>query len=181
MFGPLATALTATVALIASVLIGPAALAGVPDGHVSATRDLSPAREQARERALAKCGKIDSVKKRKACVRKVRARFRPDTVTPEPLPDGPVTEVLVRDKYFSPTEVTVPRAGLVLWNWGTQNADAHDVNLLQGPPGVARLDFSSPLAPSVNYTFRRKFTVPGTYSFACSLHHLMRMTVEVGS
>lgn len=179
----LATALVATGLLAASIIFGAPATAGDPDRQVltgTDLRDLTPARERARDRALANCRKIESAKKRRACVRKVRARFRPSPVTPEPTPDGPVTEVLVRDKYFSPTEATVPKFGSVLWTWGTQNADAHDVNLLDGPPGVSLLDFSSPLAPSVNYDFKRKFTVPGTYHFGCSLHHLMRMTVEVG-
>lgn len=92
---------------------------------------------------------------------------------------GPPVEVQVRDKYFAPELVEIKRHGSVRWVWGDENADPHNVTLLEGPSGVSTLDFQTPSSPAVGFTFRRSFKVPGSYRFACSLHHLMRMTVEV--
>jgi plastocyanin len=93
---------------------------------------------------------------------------------------GPVGAVIdVRDKYFSPAMVSISRGESIRWVWSPLNADAHNVDLLTAPPGVQRLDFSTPNSPSINFEFRRTFTVPGQYDFVCSIHHLMTMTVEV--
>ena len=183
MHRPLATALVITVALVAAPSLWPSS--GIPAGAAPAeaglaTRSLGPAEKKARARELARCRKIDAVSKRKACVRKVNRKYGQPSTDPVTPPTGPVEEVLVRDKYFFPTEVGIPKGGSVLWLWGNQNVDAHNVTLLGGPKGVSPYDFETPLSPSVNYTFKRRFEVPGTYRFACSLHHLMEMTVEVG-
>ena len=67
----------------------------------------------------------------------------------------------------------------ILWIWNSVNSEAHNVNLVSGPTGVDRIEFSTPSSPSVGATFKRTFKVPGTYDFVCSLHHKMTMTVEV--
>ena len=180
---PLATALVITVALVAAPSLWPSS--GIPAAATTAkaessARSLGPAEKKARAQALAGCRKIDAAPKRKACIRRVNRKYRQPPTNPVTPPAGPVEEVLVRDKYFFPTELVIPKGGSVLWVWGNQNADAHNVTLLGGPKGVSPYDFETPLSPSVNYTFKRRFEVPGTYRFACSLHHLMEMTVEVG-
>ncbi|MFA9400626.1 MAG: plastocyanin/azurin family copper-binding protein, partial [Acidobacteriota bacterium] len=42
-----------------------------------------------------------------------------------------------------------------------------------------RIDFGTPSSPAVGFEFKRTFTVPGTYQFACSIHYRMTMRVEV--
>lgn len=176
-----ATVLVATVALLA--VSGVVASAGVnpssPSGRAAvpadATFGLGSAEQKAKQAALRKCRKIKVKKRRQACLRKVEERFRPKPVDP-----GPPAEVQVRDKYFSPELVEIKRQGTVRWVWGEDNADPHNVTLLEGPQGVSPLDFQTPSSPAIGFTFTRTFKVPGTYQFVCSLHHLMRMTVEVG-
>lgn len=176
------TVLGATVALVAVSAIGVSAGLQSPATASSGKlvkswiADLTPAQKKARQTALRKCRRIDVKKRRKDCISRVERRFRPKTVD-----SGPPVEVLVRDKYYSPELVEIRRGGAVRWEWGTENADAHDVTLLAGPKGVSLFDFRTPSAPAVGFTFTRSFEVPGKYRFACSLHHLMRMTVEVGS
>ncbi|MGA7398130.1 MAG: plastocyanin/azurin family copper-binding protein [Solirubrobacterales bacterium] len=85
----------------------------------------------------------------------------------------------VRDKYFSPTVVDLKVNDTILWVWNDVNNDAHNVNLVNAPSGVRHLDFSTPSSPSVGFSFKRKFVVPGTYDFVCSIHHLMTMQVKV--
>ena len=177
-----ATVLVATVALLA--VSGVAASAsgntsshsGEAPSRVAAAFGLSPAEQKSKQAALRKCRKITAKKRRQACLRRVEERFRPkpvDPVTP--------AEVQVRDKYFSPELVEIKRLGAVRWIWGENNADPHNVTLLDGPKGVSPLDFQTPSSPAIGFTFTRTFKVPGTYQFVCSLHHLMRMTVEVGN
>lgn len=175
----LALVLTATVGLISIGLTDRPEARSPEASPGSAMRELTSKQRKARAVALAKCRKVKSAKKRKACVRRVRKRFGGSSTGPVAPSVGAAAEVLVRDKYFSPVEVEIPRSGSVLWLWGNENADAHNVTLLEGPKGVSPYDFETPLSPSINYTFKRSFRVPGTYRFACSLHHLMTMTVEV--
>ena len=177
-----ATVLVATVALVAVSGIGASA-----NGNTSSSQSggapvragvafgLSPAEQKARQAALRKCRKITVKKRRQACLRRVEERFRPKPVDP-----GTPAEVQVRDKYFSPELVGIKRQGAVRWIWGEDNADPHNVTLLEGPKGVSPLDFQTPSSPAIGFTFTRTFKVPGIYQFACTLHHLMRMTVEVG-
>ena len=146
--------------------------------RAAAPSALSPSRQAAKRRALAKCRRMEAKPRRTACLKKVRKRFSGST--PVVVPQGPVGAVIdVRDKYFSPALVNISRGESIRWVWSPLNADAHNVDLLSGPSGVKRLDFSTPNSPSVNFEFRRTFTVPGQYDFVCSIHHLMTMTVEV--
>jgi plastocyanin len=93
---------------------------------------------------------------------------------------GPIAaRIDVRDKYFAPSLVSIKSGQSILWSWNAVNRDAHNVDLIGPPPGVKRLDFSTPSSPSVGFEFRRTFKVPGTYDFVCSIHHNMTMTVEV--
>lgn len=175
--------LGATLALVAILAIGASANADGPTpagawagpSTSGSVTGLSPSQKKAREKALRKCRRIAVEARRKACLRRVKRRFR----QVEEQPAAPPVEVQVRDKYFSPELVEIKRHGVVRWIWGEDNADPHDVTLLKGPRGVSPFDFQTPSSPAVGFTFTRSFKVPGTYRFACSLHHLMRMTVEV--
>jgi plastocyanin len=87
--------------------------------------------------------------------------------------------VKVRDDYFSPTKVKVKKGDKVKWAWGNVNTDSHDVTLQKGPKGVKIRDFRS-ISGAIGITFKRKFTVPGTYNFYCTIHpDIMKMDVVV--
>ena len=86
--------------------------------------------------------------------------------------------VAVGDNFFGPQTLTVKRGTTVTWRWpGYDGAgDVHDIGLISGPKGVKR--FRSEAA-ATGYRYSRKLAVPGTYKLGCSLHHAMRMTVNV--
>ncbi len=142
----------------------------------AAISGLTGKQKQASKKALRKCRKLKSKSRRKSCVKRVKRRFRPAPVISE---DPPAATIDVRDKYFSPDVVNIKTGDTILWVWNDINHDAHNVNLVTGPEGVKRLDFSTPSSPSVGFSFKRGFTVPGTYQFVCSIHHLMTMQVDV--
>ncbi len=97
---------------------------------------------------------------------------------------GPATKsktanVKVRDDYYSPLKVKIKKKDKVKWSWGFTNLNSHDVTLKKGPKGVKKGDFRS-IAGAVGITFTRKFTVPGTYNFYCTIHpSVMKMDVVV--
>ncbi len=125
-------------------------------------------------KALKKCQKIRKIQRRKSCVKRVRKNHtKPRPVT------GTTYDIEVRDKYFNPAYIAIKSGDSLLWTWPYVNKDAHNVDLVNAPAGVDRLAYSTPSSPSVGFTFKRQFTVPGTYDFVCSIHHLMGMQVEV--
>jgi plastocyanin len=153
---------------------GAAPGSGLEAGPLAAAAATS--NQQAKAKALRKCRKIKSKQRRSSCIRKVRKRFAVDLVPQQ----GPVAaRIDVGDKYFAPALVNIRTGQSIVWSWNAVNSDAHNVDLVSPPPGVRRLDFSTPNSPSVNFEFRRTFKVPGTYGFVCSIHHNMTMTVEV--
>ena len=92
---------------------------------------------------------------------------------------GKTANVKVRDDYYTPTNVKIKKNDKVKWSWGFINIDSHDVTLKKGPKGVKKGDFRS-IAGAVGITFTRKFTVPGTYNFYCTIHpDIMKMAVTV--
>jgi plastocyanin len=89
--------------------------------------------------------------------------------------------VKVRDNFFAPSKLTVPRKSTITWKWPSIAGDIHDVYLNNRPKGVSKSfkrKFHSELAGS-DYTFRRKLTVPGTYRIICTIHEGMKMTIKV--
>ncbi len=128
---------------------------------------------QKKAAARKQCRKIRKPARRKACLRRVERKFRPPPVSKV------AATIDVRDKYFNPDVVNMRSGESIVWVWNDVNGDPHNVTLFGGPAGVSPYDFETPSAPSRNYRFERRFTVPGTYALACSLHHLMTMTVEV--
>ena len=89
---------------------------------------------------------------------------------------GVTRSVSVRDGYFSPSKMTVKSGTTLRWVWGTGLTDTHDVMLDKHPKGVKR--FMSDYAAG-DYTFKRKLTTPGKYTFVCDLHQGMAMNVTV--
>ncbi|MCB0827946.1 MAG: hypothetical protein KDB62_03955 [Solirubrobacterales bacterium] len=146
---------------------GPAAGVSGSSGGKSANK--------AKRRALKRCRGLRKRSRRRACVRRVKRKYaaRKRAAT------GETFVIDVRDKYFSPDAIEIGPGDSLLWYWNPVNHDAHNVNLVDGPAGVKRIDFATPSSPSVGFKFKRTFTVPGTYHFACSIHQLMTMTVEV--
>ena len=63
---------------------------------------------------------------------------------------------------FHPNKISIPVGGSVTWTFRDQ--DQHDVTLNNGPVG-----FGGPWS-SRGDSYRRRFTVPGTYNLYCSLH-----------
>lgn len=152
--------------------------AGPAAGGASAS-GLSPAKRAAKRRALRNCRRVGNRHRRIACMRRVNRRFRVQPVKPV-VRQGPIAATIdVGDKYFYPIDVNIKSDQSVRWVWNPLNKDAHNVDLDDAPAGVKHVNFSTPSSPSRNFQFRRTFTVPGTYSFVCSIHHLMTMTVTV--
>lgn len=85
-------------------------------------------------------------------------------------------KVKVGDDYYLPVKLTVKKGTKVKWSWLDGNQDTHDVRLKTGPKGVKK--FKSGLAAS-DYSYSKKFTVPGTYKIYCSLHKEMKETIVV--
>lgn len=162
-------------ALLGPTFGPPAAISG------ASVPGLTPARRAAKRQALKDCRKVRRKAPRRACLKRVHRRFKVKPVKPvKPPVQGPIAATIdVRDKFFAPDQVNISSGQSILWVWSPLNSDAHNVDLVGPPPGVRKLDFSTPNSPSVSFQFRRTFTVPGTYSFVCSIHHLMTMTVEV--
>lgn len=146
-----------------------------PSGQTSAA--LTGKQKKAKRKALRNCARKSSPIRRKACRKRVNKKFAPKAV--EPVPEAPAATIDVRDDYFSPDVVNIKSGDTILWVWNDLNHDPHDITPLSGPPGVDLADFRSSGSPAVGATFSRKFTVPGTYVFRCSLHFKMSITVNV--
>lgn len=88
--------------------------------------------------------------------------------------------VSVEDNFFSPDALKIKKRDRVKWVWSDSNTQTHNVVLTsKHPRGVKASDFRSGSA-SANYTFKRKFKVPGKYGFLCTYHRPeMKLTVTV--
>jgi plastocyanin len=85
--------------------------------------------------------------------------------------------VKVLDDYFTPVKVTVPRESRIVWKWGADNGNTHDVKLKSGPKGVKK--FHSDPA-TTDFTFRRTLKKRGKYVVICTYHRtVMRQTIVV--
>jgi plastocyanin len=89
---------------------------------------------------------------------------------------GATRTVSIHDDYFAPSKLTVKSGTTVRWVWGSGLTNTHDVMLAKHPKGVA--PFMSDYAAG-DYTFKRKLTKPGTYTFLCELHQGMKMAIVV--
>jgi len=161
---------------------GVSAGAKAPDGHSSAgtSAALTGKQKLAKKKALKNCERKNTRSSRHACRKNVKKRFDRITKPSKPAPPAvPVATIDVRDDYFTPNVVDIRSGDSILWVWDELNHDPHNVTLVTGPPGVDRNDFQTASSPAVGVTFTRKFTIPGTYTFRCSLHAFMGMTVTV--
>ena len=89
---------------------------------------------------------------------------------------GPTKTVTLHDDYYSPSKLTVKSGTTIKWVWASGLTDTHDVMLDKHPRGVKR--FMSDYAAG-DYTFKRKLTTPGKYTFICDLHQGINMSVVV--
>lgn len=178
-------AIVAISVLLVWALPSAAARAGVPESAATATAVSKSAKKgqkkAALKKALRKCRKIRKAKRRKACVRKARKRFAHKPAKPKP---GKTWRVDVLDDYindyFSPDSLKIKAGDRIRWVWSDMNQNPHNISLLNAPAGVDRSDYATPNSPSRNYSWTRQLDKRGTWVFACSLHHLMRMAVKVG-
>lgn len=177
-----------TLAFLVWALPAAAAPAGAPEpapvaaGQVQA-KTPGLASKRALKRTLRKCRKIRKKNRRKACVRKARKRFareqKKQAKKPVRSKPGKTWRVEVMDDYFAPALLRIKVGDTIAWNWNDVNHNPHNITPETLPAGVNRNDFRTPNAPSRNYRWARRFQVAGTWTFACSLHHLMKMTVVV--
>jgi plastocyanin len=94
-------------------------------------------------------------------------------------PKAKTYHVKVRDDYYSPLKQKVKKGDSIKWAWGNSNINSHDVTLKKGPKGVKTSQYRS-ISGAVGITFKRRFTVPGTYNFYCTIHpDVMTMDVIV--
>jgi plastocyanin len=89
----------------------------------------------------------------------------------------PKKRVLVADNYFDPMNFKVKKGTRIVWKWSADNAETHDVKLVERPKGVKRFQ-SDPAV--TDYAFRRTLRVRGKYKLICTFHRvLMRQTITV--
>jgi plastocyanin len=84
--------------------------------------------------------------------------------------------IKVRDNFFAPDSLKVPKDSKITWRWPKNPGDVHDVKLRTAPKGVKK--FKSDFAAS-GYSFARTLKKPGKYYLVCTLHEEMTMTIKV--
>lgn len=103
-------------------------------------------------------------------------------------------KVTVGDDFFAPVEVKVKKNDKVKWAWDPSNTNPHNVTMTKGPKGVKKgckrkgKDAYSPLISKCNKSatgaigikFTKKMDVKGKYTFICTIHPTMKMSVKVG-
>jgi plastocyanin len=85
------------------------------------------------------------------------------------------TEVLVKDNFFKPKQVTIKKGSRVTWRW--KGSDLHNVAVKR--PGSSKVADRSRLKISGTYTYR--FGRTGTWRAVCEVHDKMTMKVIVRS
>jgi plastocyanin len=86
--------------------------------------------------------------------------------------------VKVRDNFFAPDSLKVPQGSKITWRWPRYPGDVHDVKLRSGPKGVKK--FHSQLAAS-GYSYAKTLKKAGKYTFICTIHEEMKMSIRVKS
>jgi len=85
--------------------------------------------------------------------------------------------VTMNNYYYGPDKVTLKAGDSISWKWPDAGGDQHDVALKSGPKGLK--PWHSPVYTAYS-TWKKKFTVAGSYSLVCTLHpDTMVMTVKV--
>lgn len=142
---------------------------------------LTGKQKRAKKRALKKCNKKRSAKRTRACKRHVRKKYRRISKRNKNHSRGKTWQVDVADPYvYLPNFLKIKVNDSIRWNWKKAGGrEPHDVTATSVPNRVDRMDYRSALTSDPNYTFKRKFTRAGNYSFACSIHFQMTMDVKV--
>jgi len=173
--GIVAFAVGAAGATATATAPGAGSAAGVSSGGATVSF-LLPAQQRARARETRACRKIRNARKRKACLKRVAAKYRRIAASQK----GQTRVIDVGDDYFAPDQVTIKRFDQLRWDWEMSfSAEGHNVSMLQGPKGVSPFDFESPIRVGPDYKFTRRFLTPGDYKLFCSLHVGMEMDVRV--
>jgi plastocyanin len=87
--------------------------------------------------------------------------------------------VKLKDNFFTPDSVSVPKGGKVKWDW-TPTFNQHNVTLKKGPRGVDKNNFRSQTTNDPSFYFVKRFKKVGKYQFYCTIHpDVMTMTVRV--
>jgi plastocyanin len=81
----------------------------------------------------------------------------------------PGPQILMEHQKYAPAQLIVPVGTTVTWI--NRDADPHTVTASSG-------EFRSP-GLDTDESFSRRFTVPGTYAYFCTLHPLMTGTITV--
>ncbi|MBK5233446.1 MAG: hypothetical protein JJE13_10755 [Thermoleophilia bacterium] len=140
---------------------------------------LTPAQQKAKKRALRKCNRKPTARKRRACKRAVNKKYRKIA---NAVPPGDTTTVDLGDDFFAPAAVDLKLYDSINWSWANIDGfEPHNVTLQDGPTGVNRTDFQSSTTAEKSTRFKRQFVKPGTYNFVCSIHFQMTMTVNVSN
>lgn len=180
----LVVALVAGATGAATATAGPVASSeGAAASSVAKTSALTAKQRKAKKRALKKCRKNRKAKKRRACIKRTNKKFnriarRNKNRKPA---KGKTVVVDVRDDYYTPNQVNVKVNDSIKWDWRySVGSEGHNVTLTNARQlGISPFEFESPIQTGPSYTFSRKFTKPGDYRFACTLHTLMTMDVKV--
>jgi plastocyanin len=86
--------------------------------------------------------------------------------------------IKVGDNFFAPDSLKVAKNTKVIWRWPKYPGDVHDVKLTKRPKGVR--SFHSQLAAS-GYSYAKTLKKSGKYTFICTIHDEMKMTIRVKS
>ena len=130
--------------------------------------------------------KSDRAKKRARGISVVAAFIAAAALIPagasahKPKPPKPKPKIIkVVDDYFTPATLTVNKGKTIKWVWDSMNTNTHNVMLTKAPKKVKKGQFKS-ADGSIGIRFERKLTVPGSYTFICTIHPtVMRTTITV--
>lgn len=164
------------VGLVALAVGAASAPASASDAQISG---LTGAQKKAKSKAITKCKKKfkKNAKKKKSCIKKVIKKYNKLANTP---PKGENTTVELGDNFYAPAVVDLKVNDSITWSWANVGGfEPHDVTMVTGPAGVSRDDFKSSTTAVQSTRFTRTFDKAGQYSFVCSIHYAMTMTVQV--
>jgi plastocyanin len=87
-----------------------------------------------------------------------------------PAQAGSSKTVSVKNNAFSPKSVAIAKGGKVTWKW-TQGGVPHNVTPARG--------YGSKTSSKKGFTYTKTFTKAGTFTYHCTIHSSMKMTVKV--
>jgi plastocyanin len=79
--------------------------------------------------------------------------------------------VAVKNNAFAPGSVSIKKGDTVAWRW-TQGGVGHNVTPAKGGAG-------SRTTSKKGYTYTKKFTKAGTFTYVCTIHPSMKSAVKV--